>query len=116
MGEPVPEENPLNIDGELSIRNLDELHKLFVDAIDQDADLAIDFAKAEACDTAALQLIISLRKTSIQRGRRFRIVALSPVIQQAAAALGIPIEELTGTHEDSAVNDSSASGGAGVGV
>ena len=108
------EANPVKIDGELSIRNADELHKIFAGTLDPGLDVVVDFAEVQTCDTAALQLICSLHKTAVQRGQRFQIAALSPAIEATAAALGLAIPKLTGT--DSAGNTGSTSGGTGRGI
>jgi anti-anti-sigma factor len=101
------------LNGELSIRNAEELHKLFVAEIGRCPKLIVDLSDVYACDTAALQLICSLRKTAVQRGQRFRIAALSPAVEAAAAALGLPIQELTGADQAGA---DAAPGGAGRGT
>lgn len=93
------EETPLQVDGELDIRGLDELHRLFAEVLGRGPDIVVDLAGVQACDTAALQLICSLRKTAVERGQRLHVAALSPAIENIAAALGLPIQELTGANE-----------------
>jgi anti-anti-sigma regulatory factor len=54
----------------------------------------LDLSAVDACDTAALQLLYSARKTADSL-RRVKFVGLSGAILNAAAALGLEIGELT---------------------
>ena len=91
-------DSPLQAGGEWSIGNADELRDLLAGFLAQ-GSVVVDFAGVTSCDTAALQLICSLRKTAIERGLRVRIAALSPAIEEVAAALGLAIAEITGVGE-----------------
>jgi len=83
----------MKVRGELSIQCADDLHRLFTESIGRDVDLVLDLSEVQTCDTAALQLICSLRKTAVRRGRGFRIAALSPAIELTVSALGMQCEE-----------------------
>lgn len=111
---PDLEANPVKIDGELSIRNAEELHKILAGTLDRGLAVVLDFAEVQSCDTAALQLICSLHKTAVQRGIQFRIAAASPAIEVTAAALGFAIPELN--RDDSAGKTNSTPAGAGHGM
>jgi anti-anti-sigma regulatory factor len=88
-------ETALAIEGELSIANAKDLHQLLSGFPGQGPDLVVDLAGVRECDAAALQLIWSLRQTAIARCQRLRIAALSPAVEKAAAAIGLPIGELS---------------------
>jgi anti-anti-sigma factor len=90
----IAEPKPLTLSGEWSIDNAEELRKFLADSLESGPDVILDLSGVLACDTAGLQLICSLRQTAVQRGGRLRIAALSPAIEETAAALGLPIPEL----------------------
>ena len=94
---------PWKIEGEITIRNVGELYAK-VAAFPDGANFELDLSAVAECDTAALQLICSARKTAVLRGVRFR-AALSPAIENTAAALGLPAEELRGVPEGGAGGD-----------
>lgn len=86
---------PLKITGDLTIASATAQHAALAAFITRASDLALDLSEVHECDTAGLQLIYSLRKTILQRNQRLHIVAVSPEIQELAAALGLPIQELS---------------------
>ena len=92
--------DPNNIDvtlrGELGIGNAEDLHRMFRDSLTRNAGIEVDLSAVESCDAAVLQLLCSLRKSATVRGLRFRVSAVSQPIEAAAAALGIPLAEVTG--------------------
>ena len=90
-----PEQSRVKITGELSIRNVAELHQRLGESLGRGPDLVLDFTQVESCDTAGLQLICSLRKTAVQRGLRFRVATMSPAIEATAAALGFALQKST---------------------
>ncbi len=85
------------IAGELSIRSAAQLHKDLAGALDRGPEVVLDLAQVSSCDTAALQLLFSLVRTANLRGKQARIAALSLAVEEAAAALGLPLTELGGT-------------------
>ena len=89
----APAKGPLKIAGGLTIGATPELHQAFAEYAGRSPDIVLDLSGVHACDTAGLQLICSLRCTAAQARRRFHIAALSPEIEEAAAALGLRMEE-----------------------
>jgi anti-anti-sigma regulatory factor len=105
----APAQDPLKLTGELTIRDVDELRRLFTSVLNRNSKLVVDFSEVEDCDAAALQLICSLQKTAVRDGLRLEYAPLSPAIEAAAAALGLALKDLT------AVADSPPKGiGSGV--
>lgn len=86
----------LRIEGEWSIRNADELLRRFLEALAQSDRLILDFSGVQECDTTTLQLVCSLQNTVARTGQSIQIAAVSPVMQAAAATLGIRIEGSSG--------------------
>jgi len=93
---------PLKISGEQTIHTADELHKALSDALHQSPAVVVDLSGVDECDTAALQLIYSLRRSAVERKQRFEITAVSPAITETAAALGLRLEELMAPCEPAA--------------
>jgi anti-anti-sigma factor len=85
---------PLKITGDLTIAAATVQQAILAGFISQGPDLALDLSEVHECDTAGLQLIYSLRRTVLRRKERLQIVAVSPEIQELAAALGLRIQEL----------------------
>jgi anti-anti-sigma regulatory factor len=81
---------------DLTIENAEDLRQFLVAALERSSEPALDFSAVRDCDTAGLQLICSLRKTATERGQQLRITAISPLVQAAAAEIGLPMEELAG--------------------
>jgi len=88
----------LKFDGELSIQRSEELRQSLAQALARTTDIRVDLGDIVECDVAGLQLICSLSMTAVQRGQSSPVVTLSPAIEQAAAAIGLPIRELTGPY------------------
>jgi len=89
----------LKISGEQTIRTAEELHKELADYLEQSSAVLLDLSDVDECDTAALQLIYSLRQAAIERKQRFEIIAVSPAVTETAAALGLRLEELMSPSE-----------------
>lgn len=81
----------LKLAGWLDIREADQLREALQDFTDGDLNSAIDVSGVEGCDTAALQLLYSARKTVENAGRRFQIAGLSGAVMETSAALGLPL-------------------------
>lgn len=86
---PVPANDPLKIAGDQTIGAASALHRQFAEYAGRGHDIVLDLSEVHACDTAGLQLICSLRATAAQAQRSFHIAALSPEIEEAAAAVGL---------------------------
>jgi anti-anti-sigma factor len=84
----------LKITGEQTIRTADELHKALAEYLDRGLAVLLDLSEVQVCDAAALQLVYALHRSASQRNQSFHIKAVSPVITEAAAALGLAIEAL----------------------
>jgi anti-anti-sigma regulatory factor len=80
--------------GEWSIGNAGELRQFLSGYLEMGPEVALDLAGVQACDTAALQLICSFRRSALERGVHLRIAAWPPAIVELAGALGLPLEEL----------------------
>lgn len=90
----VQSNGQLRITGELSIKTMIALHQALSDHAGRGSDLVLDLSAVHECDTAALQLIYSLRRTAAEGRKCFRIADASPEIEEIAAGLGLRIKEL----------------------
>lgn len=87
----------LRIVGALEIGVAEELHRALRDLVGGDSMPVVDLSEVDACDTAALQLLCSARKTAESEGKTFKLGGVSDPIRNASAALGL---SLTGAPED----------------
>jgi anti-anti-sigma regulatory factor len=85
----------MTLAGKWNIENAEELQGRLTGSLDPNEDIVLDLAGVASCDTAALQLLWSLRRTALERGLGFRVAAMSPAIVEIAGALGLPLRELT---------------------
>lgn len=88
----------LNIAGELNIQSAGGVHRTLVEALaggDQADECRVDLSGVDACDAIGLQLILSARKSARRMNRPFTVTAMSPVVAEAAAAIGLSPEELS---------------------
>jgi len=83
------------LSGEWNIANSDELRERLSALVVSGVDLVLDLSAVESCDTAALQLLCSLRRTADERGLRLRFLDMPPVLVELAQALGLDLGELT---------------------
>ena len=79
--------------GDWTIRRAEELRQRLAADIRPGPEIELDFGEIVECDTAGLELICSLRKTAAGQGGGFRVAAISPAVESAAAALGLRIEK-----------------------
>lgn len=88
----------LKIDAELIIHSAASLRQKLLELLAQhpSGDCRIDLSAVEECDAIGLQLLISARKSAENLSSSFVIAAASPAVEEAAAAIGLPLEEVTG--------------------
>jgi anti-anti-sigma regulatory factor len=84
----------LRIQGSLAIGEAAEIREALRHWLAESSNPVLDFSAVDACDTAAVQLLYSARKTA-GPARHLRFVGLGGAVTQAAAALGLEIGELT---------------------
>ncbi len=83
--------------GELSIAVAQDQRAALLAALAEDGpQLQLDLGHIEACDSAGVQLLLALQRSTEQRGRRLHITAASSAVQQALATYGLG-ERLLGT-------------------
>lgn len=86
----------LQIAGTLEIREADELLRALRDFVQDEVQPVIDLSGVEKCDTAALQLLCSARKTALAAGKSLQVIDTPPAVHDAAAALGLRLDEVAG--------------------
>jgi anti-anti-sigma factor len=101
----------VRIQGALSIGEVAEMREALCHSLSEKSNLVLDLSAVESCDTAALQLLCSARKTVDSRGQ-VRLVGLCGAVVNAAAALGLEIGELTaeGAVDSVSANEAKACG------
>lgn len=82
----------LKISGTLDIDEADALREALLTAFRLQAEIALDLSEVDACDTAALQVLLAGQRNAASAGKTFRMVAVSDSVTGTAAALGLSIE------------------------
>jgi anti-anti-sigma regulatory factor len=85
----------LRLAGALEIGAAEELHRGMTEYFRGGPKFALDLSDVEECDTAALQLICSLRNSAGQAREPFQVIAASPAVLETCAALGLPPGQLS---------------------
>lgn len=80
--------------GPLGIGEVVELRERLCSAWAKTPSLVLDLSGVDSCDTSAIQLLYSARKTA-DTAKRVQFVGLSGAITEAASALGFAVDELT---------------------
>lgn len=84
----------LKLEGTLNISIVEELRKALLDSLSAAPGLTLDLAGVDQCDTAALQVLYSGRKTAEQSGKRLVLQNLSGPVAGIIDALGLEIGDL----------------------
>jgi anti-anti-sigma regulatory factor len=83
----------LFIAGDVGINAVEQLHNVLRDFVSRDPRPTVDLSGVEACDTAALQLLTSGRKTAERAGKPFNYTGISIAILDASAVLGLSLTD-----------------------
>ena len=103
---PDESESLLKIEGTLDIGCAEELRQALQDLLARASAPMLDLSQVDACDTAAIQLLLAARISAAQSGRQLELTATSPALDAAGATLGLSLHEPTprcaaATKEDS---------------
>jgi anti-anti-sigma factor len=85
----------LKILGTLDIDAASALRQMLLDAMSRQPAIAVDLSEVEACDTAALQVLLAGRKE-----RALRITGASAAVIETAAALGLSFDAAAEGNQD----------------
>lgn len=89
---------PLKLAGALDIYAADILREALLQQLQSVLTLDLDLSAVEVCDVVALQLLCSARKSAARGGKPFALVAVSPAVNAASAAVGLDLETLSAKH------------------
>jgi anti-anti-sigma factor len=92
----------LKLAGRLDIKGSERLRDALLDLARGGSNSTVDVCEVEACDTTALQLLYSVRRTVESAGGRFTLAGLSSGLVESSAAIGLSLKELTGDSENAA--------------
>ena len=73
MSRPPP--HPLHLSGDLSLRNISELHQRLAKALAEHESIVIDTSDVESVDAGTLQLLVAAAKTAAASGRSLSLTA-----------------------------------------
>jgi len=68
----------LEMDGDLTIENVQELHQKLLTALDQIEELAITFEKVTAVDLAFVQLLCAAHRTAVKADKTLKLAGHCP--------------------------------------
>ena len=97
----------LRFDGSLTIQSTEEAQPALVADLAKHTPETIDLTKIKACDTAGVQFLVALEKSLERAGKPFRITAVSDVVRETAASLGVHLDIPTATTAETDSNGES---------
>jgi anti-anti-sigma factor len=83
----------------LTIYVISEIKKEITDCFSEDINFEIDLGSVEECDTAGIQLLVSLLKTAEQKKKRLVFLNISEVTAQVAKKLAIDLDKSSSIKE-----------------
>lgn len=72
----------------LSIEHVEEMLPVLEKSLNESMGIVLDGSRIQYCDTAGLQLVLSLQKTLSKTGHGVQWKAVSPVLLETAGYLG----------------------------
>ena len=85
----MPEKISIHCGERLSIENVEQLYSAMEGALSSDVDIELDAADVGFCDTAGLQLLISLKREAEKTGHGVQWSAVSDNLRETSAYLGL---------------------------
>lgn len=82
------EKGRVGFSGELNIHNLEKLRDKLNRYLKEGKDLVFDFKRVTIIDTAAIQLLISFKK-SYDRANKRLTIGLNPTVQKTLKTMGV---------------------------
>src|SRR5579883_2444841 len=76
----------------LVIRDIEEAHRLLLEALNREGSLRLDASRVAAIDASGIQLLLAVRKEGMRRGLSIEIVGASPALDRAATLRGVRAE------------------------
>jgi anti-anti-sigma factor len=89
------ESGVVRVTGDLHISEAEQLRSVLLRELAAPT-LVLELYGVQSCDTASLQLLCALHKSAQRDGKQFRITSASPAVSEAAALLGLSLEDLAG--------------------
>jgi anti-anti-sigma factor len=82
----------LSIAGALDIDAAHSLRDALLECLSHQPEVALDLSGVNACDAAALQVLLAAQRNAAALGKAFRIAGDSRPVTEAASALGLSLE------------------------
>ena len=79
----------VKIAGALEIAGSELLRQRLIELLREEAPLVVDLSGVQACDTSALQLLCSARKSADRAGKPLSFEGVPEVVTATAAAIGL---------------------------
>ncbi len=78
----------IKIDGQVTVRSVEELRDKMLRAIDKYPETVVDIAGVEAIDVSVLQLFCAAHKSAVAMGRLFKFSSLPPLVAEVVIEAG----------------------------
>lgn len=88
--------NPLNLGEELTVYQVRTLRERCLEALNsaQEAKLLVELGEVKECDSAGLQLLVSLSQSAARRKLALAFTPPSPALLSSARNAGLDLERL----------------------
>lgn len=84
----------IELDNSLSIFDIASLHKKLLEAYSNSDQMEVDLHNVTSCDTAGIQLLYSLRKSSIEDGKELTVINPSGAVKEVLDSMCIPLNTI----------------------
>ena len=86
----------LKISGALDIDAADPLREALLECFLHQPEVVADLSEVDACDAAALQVLLAGHRDAASLGKAFHLIAASSCVVETATALGLTIDGTAG--------------------
>ncbi len=84
----------LSISGDFTVYEVNDAHKALLEYVESGSDFILDLGEVGECDTAAVQLLFSLYKTTAEQGKPVLIKSMSETVKAAFERIGMNPEDI----------------------
>jgi len=83
----------LRLNGNLTIYEISDIQKEIINSFAGDMNLEIDLSGVEECDTAGIQVLLSLASSAKDIKKKFTVLKISDAVIKVARELAIDLDE-----------------------
>jgi anti-anti-sigma regulatory factor len=87
--------NNMEIISDLTIFNVANLQDKFAEMVAGEGQIVLDLKDLQECDTAGIQLLVSLKKEAVGCGKEFQVINVPSCFSQTIEAIGFDLNGFT---------------------